>query len=103
MFLHMQMFMTLHGLPCGRYRVFLYCQGLHNTFSFFGQDISILVTPHFGECFFRSAFQKYGCKVMFTLGLQVVITLFCDGMVLCTSCMLTFDVCMVCCADGHGC
>ena len=42
---------------------------------------------------------------MFTLGLLVVITLFCDGMVLCTSCMLTFDVCMVRCApaDGHGC
>ena len=38
MFLHMQMFMTLHGLPCGRYRVFLYCQGLHNTFFlFFGR------------------------------------------------------------------
>ena len=74
-------------------------------FFFFWQDISILVTPHFGECFFRSAFQKYGCKVMFTLGLLVVITLFCDGMVLCTSCMLKFDVCMVRCApaDGHGC
>lgn len=104
-FLHMHMFVTLRGLPCGRYRVFLYCQGLHNTFLFFRRDISILVTPHFGECFFRSAFQKHGCKVMFTLGLLVVITLFCDGMVLCTSCMLTFDVCMVrhAPADGHGC